>query len=430
MNKILKYFLSLLVTVTILITSPLSVFAWGPDRETFTMDEPAGFITFNSIEDNNNEVGNELCFVSAREYGTSNNWSDYVTVERGKKYVVRMYVHNNAAGNLSLIAENVKAFLNVPNDWATKITVDGIVSSDNATPSTVWDQTSFESDEVFALAYIPDSAKYYNNAGVFNLPDSILTSAGALLGYEQMDGLIPGCNGYSGYVTIILEALFYESRYEDMVLNTWVRKNESDNWSESIEAIAGDLLQFRMELRNTGNSTIWNLIARWYLADFIHIVENTTEIYINDHSEKEIIYDNLIATQGTNIGHIKSGSTVWLYFSAQVGEPLDSTIADCVGTIANKADISITDAVTVVVQSRHEQTVNIYQYFQGEGHVGTINIGDIVNNQYQNGDSKNFLLENLWLPLIVGIMLLIIAFLFAPLGNTIRKKFKFFKKAD
>jgi hypothetical protein len=57
---------------------PASIFAWGPNRSTFTIDSPANYVTFNSITDNPN-IGDERNFVGIRESGTNNLWSDDMT---------------------------------------------------------------------------------------------------------------------------------------------------------------------------------------------------------------------------------------------------------------------------------------------------------------------------------------------------------------
>ena len=167
MKTILKASLGIAAAAVVTVASAVSVFAWGPSRATYTMANPADHITFNSIVDNNQEVGDERYFVSASPYtgNASNNvWSDNTVVEDGKEYVVRMYVHNNAASNLNLIAKDVRAYINLPTEASDSITVEGTIYSSNANPTKVWDQTNFTSKngENFNLTYVEGSAKYYN----------------------------------------------------------------------------------------------------------------------------------------------------------------------------------------------------------------------------------------------------------------------------
>jgi hypothetical protein len=189
---------------------PATVLAWGPERPTYTIEVPADHITFNSITNNPN-LGDERNFVGIRETGTTNLWFDNMTVEKGKEYTVRMYVHNNAASNLNLVAENVTAKFNLPTTTAKSIQVDGFLDASNAIPTEVYDSATFTSSEDFNLAYVSGSLKLENNsfgASSVVLPESIFTSTGALLGYDKLDGKIPGCFQYAGYVTFNVKPQF------------------------------------------------------------------------------------------------------------------------------------------------------------------------------------------------------------------------------
>ena len=93
MKKTTKACLGFGAVAVIAATSALVAFAWGPSRTTYTMAKPADHITFNSIVDNNKEVGDERYFVSASEYtgdASKNHWTDSTEVENGKEYVVPM----------------------------------------------------------------------------------------------------------------------------------------------------------------------------------------------------------------------------------------------------------------------------------------------------------------------------------------------------
>src|SRR5664280_2316069 len=66
---------AVLAIVAAVVIVPSALFAWGPIRDTFTMEHPADHITFNSITNNPN-IGDERNFVGIRESGTANQWSD------------------------------------------------------------------------------------------------------------------------------------------------------------------------------------------------------------------------------------------------------------------------------------------------------------------------------------------------------------------
>jgi len=195
---------------------PARTVGWGPSRTTYTVDRPAAGIAFNAITDNPN-IGDERNFLGIRERGTDNLWSSNLKVERDKEYVIRIYVHNNASQALGLVAEDVRVMINLPTATVVpgeKLGISGILASSNATPNEVWDGASMWADEVFNVAYVAGSARYHTNAspeGGFILPDSVLTSEGALLGYDELDGRIPGCFQYAGYLTIVVRPQFAEA---------------------------------------------------------------------------------------------------------------------------------------------------------------------------------------------------------------------------
>lgn len=328
MKKTTKACLGFGAVAVIAATSALVAFAWGPSRTTYTMAKPADHITFNSIVDNNKEVGDERYFVSASEYtgdASKNHWTDSTEVENGKEYVVRMYVHNNAASNLNLVAENVRAYVVLPTDTSTSITVNGKISSSNANPTTVWDQTTFKSKngEKFNLAYVKGSAKYYNTKDgklrTFNLDtanNDLFTNKGMLLGYDKMDGKIPGCSEYSGYVTFHVKAQF--AAKPALEITKEVKILGTDTWSEQVKAKAGETVRYRIGFKNTGNTTLKNVTIRDILPEGLTYVKGTTTIFNTAHPKGVTLSDNIITDNGMNIGDYNAGANAWIYFNATV----------------------------------------------------------------------------------------------------------------
>ena len=338
MNKIAKTSLGIAAVAALAGAGAYMAFAWGPSRTTYTMASPADHVVFNSITDNNNEVGDERYFVSASEYtgdASKNYWSDKTQVENGKEYVVRMYVHNNAASNLNLTAENVRAYVVLPTDTATSITVSGKIYSSNANPTTVWDETTFTSKngEKFNLAYVDGTAKYYNTKDgklrTFTLNSSeLLTSTGALLGYNQMDGKIPGCSEYSGYVTFHVKAQFAEN--PAIEVSKEVKILGSNTWSEEVTAKSGDTVRYRIHVKNSGNTTLKNLVVRDILPTGLSYVKGSTTIVNTAHPKGVALSDGIVTDKGINLGDYAAGAGAWLYFNATV----DSSVSEkCSNTL-------------------------------------------------------------------------------------------------
>ncbi len=365
MNKIAKTSLGIAAVAALAGAGAYMAFAYGPTRETYTMANPADHVVFNSITDNNKEIGNELYFVSASPYtgsASSNYWSDKTEVENGKEYVVRMYVHNNAASNLNLTAENVRAYVVLPTDTATSITVSGKIYSSNAKPTTVWDETTFVSKngEKFNLAYVDGSAKYYNTKDkqlrTFNLnANNLLTSKGELLGYDQMDGKIPGCSEYSGYLTFHVKAQF--AAKPNIEISKEVKINGTDTWSETLKAKAGDTVRYRIHVKNTGNTTLDNLVVRDILPTGLTYVKGSTTIVNTAHPKGVALSDGIVTDKGINLGQYAAGAGAWLYFNATVDKAVsekceNSTLRNIVQASAGTSTGTKEDTADVLVDGK------------------------------------------------------------------------------
>lgn len=198
---------------------------YGPnDRTLCSISAPADFVTFNSAVDNYDEIGDERFFVSASKYtgdASKNYWTDYTEAEDGQEYVVRMYVHNNADASLGLVSTDTRAYVILPQDAGTELQVSGVIYSANAEPYRVWDSTGFYSKDgrEFVLQYVEGSAKYYTHLGddeqCYDLMmDSSVRSLhlfqkeGTAIGYDGLDGVIPGGEEYAGYLTFHLIARY------------------------------------------------------------------------------------------------------------------------------------------------------------------------------------------------------------------------------
>ena len=333
MNKIAKAGIGIAAVAAVAATGALVSFAWGPSRTTYTLEKPATKVTFNSITNNNKEVGDERYFVSASPYtgdASKNHWTDNTQVENGKEYVVRMYVHNNAASNLNLTAKDVKAYVVLPTTTGTEITVSGKITSSNADPVSVWDETTFKSKngEKFNLAYVDGTAKYYNNAGTFKLGTSVFTNSGQLLGYSKMDGNIPGCIQYSGYLTFHVKAQF--AAKPALEIQKEVKLLGTDTWSEQIKAKAGDTVRYRIQVKNTGNTQLQNVHVFDVLPKGLTYVKGSTTVANATNPKGIAVSDNIVTDNGINIGTYGAGANAWIYFNATVDK---SVSEECGNTI-------------------------------------------------------------------------------------------------
>lgn len=317
-----KRFSAVIAMVAAAIIVPAVVFAWGPSRPTFTVANPADYITFNSITDNP-VVGDERNFVVVKDAANTNDggWQDNITVQPGKEYLVRVYVHNNAAPNLNLVAHNTRVMASVPNTTGKSVSISGFVTADNANPNKIWDDIHFNSTQNFNLTYVAGSAEIYNNGYAAggsgkSLSDSIVTSNGALIGYNGPDGNVPGCFQYDNFVYFKVKPQFPN---ENFTVSKDVRKSGDASFVESVNANPGDTLNYRITYKNTGNTQENNVILKDTLPAGVTFVPGSVKIMNANNLSGAYVKDgdNLFST-GINIGSYTAGSNALVIFNATV----------------------------------------------------------------------------------------------------------------
>lgn len=311
---------ALFAMIAAAIIVPAALFAWGPDRPTYTIEHPADHVTFNSITNNPN-IGDERNFVGIRESGSTGTWSDDMTVQPGKSYVVRMYVHNNAASNLNKVAKDVTAKFNLPTSTAKSLQVNGFLSASNATPQEVYDHATFKSSQDFNLAYQSGTLKYYNNhfgSTGATISENVFTSTGAKLGYDKLDGNIPGCFQYAGYLTFTVKPQFASTK-TDFDVKKDVRKAGTTTFADSTNAKAGDKLNYRITYENTGDKAQKNVILKDKMPAGVTFVPGSVRIMNAQNPGGATVQDgDKLISSGINIGAYTGGSNAIVVFDATV----------------------------------------------------------------------------------------------------------------
>ncbi len=385
MNKAVKSTLAVLastMTLASVAVSPSLVSAWGDNgggRKSYTIDQInngvlGNKIVFNSIS--NSTIGDEKNFVGAREYtginaGAKNVWNgNEITVENGKEYLVRLYVHNNNPDGTAAVSHNTRVAFDVPEPTVSsrKLQVNGFIFSDNATPSEYWDYVNFVSDQAFHLEYIDGSALIENNGyaskingGAKQLSDNIVKKAksenGIAIGYEtEGDGEIPGCYTYASYVSIRVKAV-YDTDY---TIEQKVRIAGTKEWSNYVDAKVGDKVEYQILYKNNSaeNATHENVMIKDILPQNMKYVAGSTKLYNSTHPNGGTINQDDIITTGINIGNYTKGANAYIRFTAEVvDEKLQcgsNTMVNWVqGGVGNK---TIQDYASVVVNKVCEKT--------------------------------------------------------------------------
>lgn len=216
--------------------------AWEPERETYTMENPADHATFNSITDNS-LLGDERQFVRVVEDGVGDTYSHDLTIEPGKRYRVYIYYHNNASESFNSIDKNqvgvaleTKMMSSFPEELKKneRQAIIGRISSTTTNPEAVQDEAYITAKEALTLHYVEGSAKIYNH---WHQDGSILSTElfspeGVQIGAEDMNGVIYGGDKFSGSVGYLFETRGIEETAETKEVS---ETNDTVNSTDALE---------------------------------------------------------------------------------------------------------------------------------------------------------------------------------------------------
>ena len=386
------------------------VFAWGDStyletgvanshRQFYTLDQInngdlGNTITFNSIT--NASIGDERYFVSAQKAAPDGRAVDShgiweggnITAEDGKEYVIRLFVHNNNPGGKANISTGTKVAVSgisqstINKDGQQEVEVNGFIESDNAIPKEYWDCIRFRSSTSFHLDYVYGSAMIYNRGAIGTtdpissadmpyktevelanqkitgkpLGDDIVLKTkangeldGQLIGFDALDGNVPGCYQYSSYITIRVKAVFNNN----FAVKATARLAGEKNWSECIDAKVGDKIEFQIEYTNTSSERQDGVAIKDILPANLRYIEGSTKIKNANYPNGKTISEGYLITDGLEIGSYNPDSNAYLMFTAEV---VDDDLSEGLNTIENIVsggieNVIIEDSVKINIQN-------------------------------------------------------------------------------
>lgn len=330
------------------------VLAWGPSRPTFTIEEPADYITFNSIT-NNPAYGDEQNFFRVKPADADNSaYSDTVALEPGKEYQGYVYYHNNAAANLGLVATDTTMRIELPAVVNGRATTNAFINSPDAQPVEVFDDATLTSSSALAIRMVPGSATIHSRGAVNGqtLDDSLITD-GVNLGYSKLDGDIPGCSEYAGYVTFRFVA-----DQPNFTVEKQVSKHGENTWSESYTAQPGETVDFLLKYKNTGTTLQKDVVVKDTLPTGMSYVAGSSTLGNPTNPQGVKTSDEVITTTGLNIGSYNPGQNAWIIFSAKVD---GKDAFECgTNTLTNKQTVetdngSKSDTADVIIKKKCDE---------------------------------------------------------------------------
>lgn len=311
--------------------------------------------THNGAEVPKGTILDERNYVGAREdtginAGVDNVWEpNQIKVEEGKTYLVRLYVHNNNQ-NKDAVAENVKVAFNTPMAYTTgSVQINGYISSSNAGEYVDYVNFINDSGVPFRMKYVEGSAKLENNGfanaanGGAQLSDAIVDAkdGGVLIGYDGLDGKIPGCYQYAQYVTIKVKAEF-DYNY---TIEALVRLQGEKEWQKTVEAKVGDRVEFQIQYRNTSDLDQSGVVVKDILPHNLQYIPEPT-LFRHADEKGTAVTDHLsgdyLVKDGLAIGSYTAGSNAYLMFTAEV---VDNSLGYGSNTLVNWAQAGVGEKV-------------------------------------------------------------------------------------
>ena len=147
------------------------------------------------------------------------------------------------------------------------------------------------------------------------LPSSLLTT-GTKLGFNALDGVLPGCNEFAGYVTF---------RFKVGQPNFEVTKQVSNigmnAFAKSVNAKAGAEVEYKIQYKNTGTVQQDNVVIRDVLPEGVSYVAGSTKLASSaSNGQYAAVSDNIVA-RGINIGsYAPNGGNAFVKFTAKIAQ--------------------------------------------------------------------------------------------------------------
>lgn len=369
---------SVMTISTTALIKPITTYAWGdnggmrPSYSVQEINEKADTFGstpfFNSIEIQDSDYawykenfGKELAkgnlrheknFVAARQCvqradgslednSKDNVWNgNNIDAEDGKTYLVRLYAHNNNPNGWNGVAEDTTVRFQDANMVAStletvkledengyetgetkqmqQVQINGFISSSNAQPSEYWDHVYFNAEIPFHLEYVYGSALLENNGaagapGKGKLSDDVI-NGGTLIGYDALDGRVPGCYQYANYVSIQVKVVYDY----DFTIEQKVHLVNDEEWHDAINAKVGDKVEFQIKYTNTSDHQQDNVVIKDILPSNLRYVEGSTKIKNANHPNGDTLDHDYLVTDGQKIGNYSPGDNAFLMFSAEV----------------------------------------------------------------------------------------------------------------
>lgn len=303
---------------------------WGPARRGYYFDDIIDHTVFNSVIDNP-IYGDERHFLEIKRLsGMSLQTEDhFIEVQPGNTYIVRITYCNDAAESLNstnaydVIAFKVKISVDLPYllEKGKPEILQANISCERAEHLKVWDQIALYCPSDAIIDFESATAKIYNYGKLSGkVLGTQLFGEGIYIGVHKFNGIIPGGMQYSGSI----EFQFTVKPINTVILRRTVSV-DSKNYTDRISVLPGDILTFRIYMKNEHYDDIIDVTFRDELPEGLTLIPDTTIIYAVPNVQGRKLSDR-IAKNGINTGLFGAGITGVIQYKAQVSKDFSEPI--------------------------------------------------------------------------------------------------------
>ena len=297
---------------------------WGPVRRGYYFDECPDHPVLNSVIDNP-IYGDERHFLSIDNPLQSDD-DHFYTVVPGSIYTVQIIYSNDALPNTNAsgkgVADKVKVSVKLPDKLtANKLEIlQADISGANAEYKNVWDQIALFCPCDAVIEYIPVSAKIYNY-GKLNgtVLSTELFSTGDYIGFNSFSGTVPAGLKFSGRIVFD----FRVKAIRQVVFERTVSVDKK-NYADRISVKPGDILTFRIKIKNNHYNDIGYVTFRDELPEGIEYLTDTTILYAIPYVTGRKLSD-AITKNGINTGLFGEGVSGVIQYKAKIREDISTS---------------------------------------------------------------------------------------------------------
>ena len=295
----------------------------------YSINDDIKYPVFNSVTDHP-IFGDEREFIHIRKCGDK-DWKREIELEAGKQYEVEVFFrndgnpeynsskhHNSTVAFLTRVSIDVPSYMSSNSNLATELTA-----------RIMWDPYRQKRKDSIALLnnskkplklhYVVGQAKIINKWKANNriLASSLFNYSGTLIGLNELQGVIPAGDDYSGYIRFYIDV---ERDIDDESIEMIRQASlNGKDWNENnICAKVGECISLRTIIKNSATENLAGALYTEQIQDKLYI-NNGMKIYSNVFKNGYEINRNSFMDKGIEVG-ILSGGIIQITDMVKIGK--------------------------------------------------------------------------------------------------------------